>query len=167
MAMATVIAIATTTTATAMIVGTTIVGTTTVTNITVDPGQFGQVRFNAGAPGTYYYWGTIDAAKRRAEEGGGPVAPAGAPVEAAPDQSASAEVPSVATPEVVASAPPVSATPATTEHKPTGQADRTLMLRSTYCGVTDTGPVAGETFEQKVQRLAAVAAAAKQRADGG
>ncbi|MDQ1637134.1 MAG: hypothetical protein QOF62_473 [Pyrinomonadaceae bacterium] len=108
-----------------------------------------------------------DAAKRRAEEGGGPVAPAGAPVEAAPDQSASAEVPSVATPEVVASAPPVSATPATTEHKPTGQADRTLMLRSTYCGVTDTGPVAGETFEQKVQRLAAVAAAAKQRADGG
>jgi hypothetical protein len=41
------------------------------------------------------------------------------------------------------------------------------MLRSTYCGVTDTGPVAGETFEQKVQRLAALAAAAKQRAEGG
>jgi hypothetical protein len=41
------------------------------------------------------------------------------------------------------------------------------MLRSTYCGVVDTGPVAGETFEQKVERLRAVAAAAKQRADGG
>ena len=60
------------------------------------------------------------------------------------------------------------ATPsASAEHKPTGQADRTLMIRSTYCGVLDTGPVPGETFEQKVERLRAVAAAAKQRADGG
>jgi hypothetical protein len=108
-----------------------------------------------------------DAAKRRAEEGGGPVAPVVASVEAAPDKATSAEVSSAAAPQVVASVPPVSANAATTEHKPTGQADRTLMLRSTYCGVTDTGPVAGETFEQKVQRLAAVAAAAKQRADGG
>jgi hypothetical protein len=41
------------------------------------------------------------------------------------------------------------------------------MKRSTYCGVTDTGPVAGESFQQKVARLAAVAAAAKQRAEGG
>jgi hypothetical protein len=110
-----------------------------------------------------------EGAKRRAEEGGGPVAPAAVPVEAAPDLDPSAEVSSVAAPEVVAAtAPAVSATPATGEaNKPTGQADRTLMLRSTYCGVTDTGPVAGETFEQKVARLAAVAAAAKQRADGG
>ncbi|MEO7970294.1 MAG: hypothetical protein ABI698_03270 [bacterium] len=107
-----------------------------------------------------------DGAKRRAEEGGGTVAPAAAPVEATPSQAAS--VSSVAAPEAVVAAPPVTATPATGEaHKPTGQADRTLMLRSTYCGVTDTGPVAGETFAQKVQRLAAVAAAAKQRADGG
>jgi len=52
-------------------------------------------------------------------------------------------------------------------HKPTGQADRTLMKRSTYCGVNDTGPVPGETFEQKVARLARVSAAAKQRAEGG
>jgi hypothetical protein len=109
-----------------------------------------------------------EGAKRRAEEGGGPVAPAAAPVQAAPAEVAPADVSSVAAPEAVAPAPPVSATPATGEaHKPTGQADRTLMLRSTYCGVTDTGPVAGETFEQKVQRLAALAAAAKQRADGG
>jgi len=108
-------------------------------------------------------------AKRRAEEGGGPVVPAAAAPEAAPSQVAPAEVPSVSTADVGApAAPPVPATPSTTAaHKPTGQADRSLMLRSTYCGVTDTGPVAGETFEQKVQRLAALAAAAKQRAEGG
>jgi hypothetical protein len=107
-------------------------------------------------------------AKRRAEEGGGPVAPA---AEAAPAQADAAATSSVAAPESSAVAPaalPVPATPSTTAaHKPTGQADRSLMLRSTYCGVTDTGPVAGETFEQKVQRLAALAAAAKQRAEGG
>ena len=45
--------------------------------------------------------------------------------------------------------------------------DRKLNKRSTYAGVVDTGPVPGETFEQKVERLRAVAAAAKQRADGG
>lgn len=113
--------------------------------------------------------GVSDAAKRRAEEGGGPVAPAASAGSAAPAQVAPAEIASVAPAEVIASAAP--AVPATTSepatHKPTGQADRTLMLRSTYAGVTDTGPVAGETFEQKVQRLAALAAAAKQRADGG
>ncbi|HEX3282342.1 MAG TPA: hypothetical protein VHR36_13990 [Pyrinomonadaceae bacterium] len=109
-----------------------------------------------------------DGAKRRAEEGGGPVAPGAAPVEAAPAAVAPAEVSSVAAPEAVAPAPPVASTPTTAAaHKPTGQADRTLMLRSTYCGVKDTGPVAGETFEQKVARLSALAAAAKQRADGG
>jgi hypothetical protein len=41
------------------------------------------------------------------------------------------------------------------------------MKRSTYVGVTDTGPVPGESFEQKVARLAKVAAAAKQRAESG
>jgi hypothetical protein len=41
------------------------------------------------------------------------------------------------------------------------------MKRSTYCGVIYTGPVAGESFAQKVERLSKVAAAAKQRADGG
>ncbi len=107
-----------------------------------------------------------EGAKRRAEEGGGPVAPAAALVEAAPAKVAPVEVSSVAAPEVAA--PAVSAIPATGEaHKPTGQADRSLMLRSTYCDVTDTGPITGETFEQKVARLTALAAAAKQRADGG
>jgi hypothetical protein len=98
-------------------------------------------------------------AKQRAEEGGGEIAPAAAVPEVlttlAPDQ----EVP----PPAAAATPP----PAAAAHKPTGEADRTLMKRSTYCGVADTGPVPGETFEQKVARLAAVAAAAKQRAEGG
>jgi hypothetical protein len=96
-------------------------------------------------------------AKQRAEEGGvSEPAPAPAPV---------AEVPEVLTslaPDQ--EVPPPTAAPA---HKPTGNADRTLMKRGTYCGVVDTGPVPGETFQQKVARLAAVSAAAKQRAEGG
>jgi hypothetical protein len=109
-------------------------------------------------------------AKQRAEEGGGPVAPAAAAAKGKSPEVTPAEVASVPAPEAPAVAPaePVPSTPATTAaHKPTGQPDRSLMLRSTYAGVTDTGPVAGETFEQKVQRLAALAAAAKQRAEGG
>ena len=96
-------------------------------------------------------------AKQRSEEGGGE---APAAVEApeiltalAPDQ----EIPPPA------AAPAASSTPA---HKPTGDADRTLFKRSTYCGVVDTGPVPGETFQQKVARLAALSAAAKQRSEG-
>ena len=93
-------------------------------------------------------------AKQRAEEGGEP--PSAAEVtevltSLAPDQ----EIPTHT------AAPPPSA-PA---HKPTGNADRSLMKRSTYCGVVDTGPVPGETFQQKVARLAAVSAAAKQRSE--
>ena len=103
------------------------------------------------------------AAKQRAEEGGEP--PSAAAVtevltSLAPDQ----EMPPPTTEQ--AAAPPPGSTPAPA-HKPTGNADRTLMKRSTYCGVVDTGPVPGETFQQKVARLAAVAAAAKQRAEGG
>jgi hypothetical protein len=75
------------------------------------------------------------------------------------------------TAEPAAAAPVATPAPApaaaSAEHKPTGNADRTLMKRSTYCGVVDTGPVPGETFEQKVARLAALSAAAKQRAEGG
>lgn len=106
------------------------------------------------------------AAKQRADEGGG--APA-----VAPDAPIVETVLESATtpPESKAAAPASTETAASpaaaTEHKPSGQADRTLMLRSTYCGVRDTGPVPGETFAQKVERLRAVAAAAKQRADGG
>jgi hypothetical protein len=97
------------------------------------------------------------AAKQRAEEGGaGESAPVEVLTALAPDQ----EVP----PPAAAPAPAATSAPA---HKPTGKADRTLMKRSTYCGVTDTGPIPGETFEQKVARLAKVSAAAKQRSEGG
>lgn len=105
------------------------------------------------------------AAKQRAEEGGDVVAPTAEAAEPAP-----AEVsPVVAAAETETSPAPAVAPAASAAagSKPTGQADRTLMIRSTYCGVVDTGPVQGETFEQKVARLAAVAAAAKQRAEGG
>ena len=45
--------------------------------------------------------------------------------------------------------------------------NRGLFKRSTYAGYKDIGPVAGETFEQKVTRLKQLAAAAKQRAEEG
>jgi hypothetical protein len=94
------------------------------------------------------------AAKQRAEEGGGEVEEPAAVAEAAIETPAA----EAASTESQAPAP---------THKATGNADRTLMKRGTYCGVVDTGPVPGETFEQKVARLAKVSAAAKQRAEGG
>ncbi len=106
------------------------------------------------------------AAKQRAEAGGEQTTLA--PVADTPVVAAVLESAMTPPDEPSAVAPaPASAAPAAAAHKPTGQADRTLMIRSTYCGVADTGPVPGETFEQKVERLRAVAAAAKQRADGG
>jgi hypothetical protein len=104
------------------------------------------------------------AAKQRADEGGGVATVAAeAPVVASVLESAMTPP----APEAASTPPAAPPTAAATEHKPTGQADRTLFLRGTYCGVVDTGPVPGETFAQKVERLRAVAAAAKQRADGG
>ncbi len=112
------------------------------------------------------------AAKRRAEEGGGEVpliaeksAASIAPVQTSAPAPVATEEPSESTPSVAAA--PAPAASSNTAHKPTGNADRTLMRRSTYCGVVDTGPVAGESFEQKVERLRAVAAAAKQRSEQG
>ncbi|MDQ1728533.1 MAG: hypothetical protein QOD33_658 [Pyrinomonadaceae bacterium] len=102
------------------------------------------------------------AAKQRADEGGGATTvTADAPVVASVLESAMTPPPA----DVFNTAAPTAST-ANAENKPTGQADRTLFLRGTYCGVIDTGPVPGETFAQKVERLRAVAAAAKQRADG-
>ncbi len=113
-------------------------------------------------------------AKRRAEEGGGDVAPsaetsaapAAAPVEAPAAISTAPAATSESPESTTAAAAPPAAQPAAA-HKPTGEADRTLMRRSTYGTVVDTGPVPGESFEQKVERLRALAAAAKQRAEGG
>jgi hypothetical protein len=107
------------------------------------------------------------AAKQRSEEGGSEVehaAPA-APVSET-TATATATEPVVQSPAEIAAPTPAAAS-SSPAHKPTGNADRSLMKRSTYCGVTDTGPVPGETFQQKVARLAALSAAAKQRAEGG
>ena len=116
------------------------------------------------------------AAKQRSEEGGGSEPAAAAPVAAAPAPAPVAETEAApaaapAPTPVAAPAPAPAAAPSapapSAGHKPTGNADRTLMKRSTYCGVVDTGPVPGETFQQKVARLTALSAAAKQRAEGG
>jgi hypothetical protein len=104
------------------------------------------------------------AAKQRADEGGGEAAPAAAHTPAVEAVLENAMAP--ASEAGTASASPAASSPIAT-HKPTGDADRSLMIRSTYCGVVDTGPIPGETFEQKVERLRAVAAAAKQRSEGG
>ncbi len=110
------------------------------------------------------------AAKQRADEGGDQAATSSAsdsPVVAAVLESAMTPPETETAAGAPASASAAAAPSAIGEHKPTGQADRTLFLRSTYGDVVDTGPVPGETFEQKVERLRAVAAAAKRRADGG
>ena len=113
------------------------------------------------------------AAKRRAEESGGEVAPSAEKSDASIATGVQTSEPAlVATPQPSETATSVAASSApaassNTAHKPTGNANRTLMRRSTYMGVVDTGPVAGESFEQKVERLRAVSAAAKQRAEQG
>ena len=102
-------------------------------------------------------------AKQRAEEGGGPVAPAAEgsiPDVAMLDQTASPQA-------TVPAEQPAAASSTVPGQKATGDADRSLMIRSTYCGVTDTGPVPGETFAQKVARLTALSAAVKKRSEGG
>jgi hypothetical protein len=111
------------------------------------------------------------AAKQRAEEGGATTAaPAAAPASVASEPAIvsvqEASEPATPIPQED-SVPASTAAAATAAHKPTGNADRTLMKRYTYCGVVDTGPMPGETFEQKVARLAALSAAAKQRSEGG
>src|SRR5205085_2319685 len=84
-------------------------------------------------------------------------APAKAAAPAAAPKPAAATAPKPAAP----------AAPKPAEHKAGAQPNRQLFKRSTYAGVKDTGPVPGETFQQKVARLAALSAAAKQRAEGG
>ena len=119
----------------------------------------------------------VAGAKQRAEEGGAPehtaaeaqaetgaasAAPLSKPA-ATGSPVAGAEVPADLAPDKVAPATPSP----TRSHTTTAQPDRTLMKRSTYAGVVDTGPIPGETDEQKIERLTKLAAAAKQRADEG
>ncbi|PYS22321.1 MAG: hypothetical protein DMF72_14230 [Acidobacteria bacterium] len=103
------------------------------------------------------------AAEAQAETGAASAAPLSAPAATA-SPVAGAETPAELAPDAVA--PATTPTP-TTSHSTSGEPDRTLMKRSTYGGVQDTGPVAGETHEQKIERLTKVVAAAKQRAEEG
>ena len=79
-----------------------------------------------------------------------PVAGAENPADLAPDQVAPATTPTT-----------------TSSHAPSGEPDRTLFRRSNYAGFVDTGPIQGETNEQKIERLTKLAAAAKQKSEGG
>src|SRR6185436_10872481 len=51
--------------------------------------------------------------------------------------------------------------------KPVGEPNRSLNRRTTYAGVVDTGPVPGETKEQKIDRLTKLVAGVKQRTEEG
>lgn len=103
------------------------------------------------------------AAEAQAETGAASAAPLSKPAASA-SPVAGAETAADLAPDRVA--PATEPTP-TTSHASSGEADRTLMKRSTYAGVVDTGPTPGETHEQKIERLTKLAAAAKQRADEG
>jgi hypothetical protein len=135
-----------------------------------------------------------EAVKRQREEGGGPApAPAvtvadsspaadahrpaaeaqaatgaasAAPLSAAAATAspvAGAETPSDLAPDSVA---PTTQPTSTASHTPSGDPDRSLMTRGSYAGVVDTGPVPGETREQKIERLAAIVEAVKKQKDG-
>ena len=103
------------------------------------------------------------AAEAQAETGAASAVPLSKPAATA-SPVAGAETPADLAPDQVA--PAVTPSP-TTSHATSGQPDRTLMQRSTYAGVVDTGPIPGETHEQKIERLTKLAAAAKQRAEEG
>lgn len=103
----------------------------------------------------------VAGAKQRAEEGG--AEPAAVTVAA---DSSSADLPAAEAP-TAAAAPVAEEAKAAPAPATGGQPDRTLMKRSTYAGVVDTGPIPGETHAQKVERLTKLAAAAKQKAEEG
>jgi len=103
------------------------------------------------------------AAEAQAETGGASAAPL-SKAAAGASPVAGAETAAELAPDKVA---PATAPTSTTSHASSGEADRTLMKRSTYAGVVDTGPIPGETHEQKIERLTKLAAAVKQRADEG
>ena len=135
----------------------------------------------------------VAGAKQRAEEGGGPEPAAVTVVDSSPSADAHRPAAEAQAETGAASAAPLSApaataspvagaetaaelapdkvepatTPTPTTSNASGGPDRTLMKRSTYAGVVDTGPIAGETHEQKIERLTKLAAAAKQRAEEG
>jgi len=109
---------------------------------------------------------TADAHRPAAEAQAATGAASAAPLsEAAATASpvAGAETPAELAPDSVA---PATQPPAAGSHAPSGEPDRSLNTRATYAGVADTGPVAGETHEQKIVRLAALVEAVKQQNAG-
>lgn len=102
------------------------------------------------------------AAEAQAETGAASAVPLSAPAASA-SPVAGAETPADLAPDEVAA---VTTPTATSRHTAGSGPDRTLMKRSTYAGVVDTGPVPGETHEQKIERLRRVVEGAKQRAEG-
>jgi hypothetical protein len=102
------------------------------------------------------------AAEAQAETGATSAPPVSAAAVTAP--VAEAETPANLAPDRVA--PATTPTP-TASHTSSGEPDRTLFRRSTYAGVVDTGPIPGETHEQKIERLTKLAAAAKQKSEEG
>jgi hypothetical protein len=103
------------------------------------------------------------AAEAQAETGAASTAPlSAAAANASP--AAGAETPADLAPDQVA---PATTPTATSSHAPNGEPDRTLFRRSTYAGFVDTGPIPGETHEQKIERLTKLAAAAKQKSEEG
>jgi hypothetical protein len=87
---------------------------------------------------------------------------------AAPLSKAAASASPVAGAETPGDLAPDSVAPAASAgHAPAGEPNRSLNRRATYAGVVDTGPVPGETHEQKIARLAALVEAVKQRNAGG
>jgi len=101
------------------------------------------------------------AAEAQAETGAASAAPLSVPAATA-SPVAGAETPAELAPDQVT--PVTTPTPTTASST---EPDRTLMKRSTYAGVLDTGPIEGETDEQKIERLTKLVAGAKQKAEGG
>src|SRR6476659_4729100 len=91
-------------------------------------------------------------------------APAAKPATPATAPTATPAAPKPAAAAAAKPATPAAAKPAA---KAGAEPNRQLFHRTSYSGVVDTGPVAGETFEQKVARLKAVSEAAKRRAEEG
>ena len=97
------------------------------------------------------------AAEAQAETGAASAAPLSKPAAGA-SPVAGAETPAELAPDSV---------PSESSHAVGGSPDRALMKRSSYAGFTDTGPVAGETPEQKIARLTALVEAVKRRTEEG